>query len=373
MDDGTSYCCMSGGNGNLILGTGDSYESMACSVVGGAYNTVGGMYSSVKSGYNNLVLGEHATVSHGLENEALSDGSTIVGGSENTATGDVATISGAELNIVTGSHSVVLAGTGNEVKADNSLAIGVAGIIDDYQSAVFAFSGNDCTSMGDNTINICTGSDGFQNNGVQVLKLDDTNEFTYSVDGKYLKFTTLLGGVSNSAIEEYTGVAGGVGNKAAGDYGVAFSGNRNKVWSNYGVVTGGFQNQVTGRFGTISGGSRNFARGRFSMALGYQADAKHDHSAVIALTGDGCTSTEENQVKVCADKFVLNGQDILPKLESASSRYLKEVDFEDQIVANNKLISELEKRNAEQDSTIHQRQKTIDELTKLVAELQASV
>ena len=105
------------------------------------------------------------------------------------------------------------------------------------------------------------------------------------------------------------------------------------------------------------------------MALGYSADAQHDYSAVINLTPNECVSDSDAQFKVCAEKFMLNGEDILPLLEDQQRRMLKETGVEVQVAENEKLISALEKRNAAQDLIIQQRQKTIDELTKLVAEL----
>lgn len=370
---GTSYCTMAGGNGNFILGTELSFDSEGASIGGGAYNTAGGDFATVKSGYNNINLGDYGTIVNGYENQMSGKGATIIGGSANTATGKYSVVSGGYKNIAEGAYSTIIAGAYNVASGDYSLAAGQYAYAEDYMSATFGFSGNDCISMGDNTINVCTGDEGFQNNGEQVLKLDTSNVNQYSSGGDYLKYTVLLGGVSNSVLEEYGVVGGGVQDAAAGEYSVSVGGLRNRVWSNYGSISGGFQNQVTGRFGSIPGGSRNYARGRFSLAMGYKGDAKHDYSAVFSLTGEDCVSTESEQLKVCADKFKFNGEDIIPKIEIVQSRYLKEINAQDQIFENEKVIAELEKRNAEQDVDIQERQKVIDELTKLVAGLEISL
>jgi len=85
-------------------------------------------------------------------------------------------------------------------------------------------------------------------------------------------------------------------------------------------VQGGYLNKVKGRFGTVVGGTHNEANGRHSLAMGYYSTAVGDNSAVFGFNGDDCTISEDNSIRVCADHFIVNGDDLVAEL--ASSRQL---------------------------------------------------
>lgn len=139
-------------------------------------------------------------------------------------------------------------------------------------------------------------------------------------------FSFIRGGKANWCYEHspYSAISGGQSNVATGDYCSVGGGIKNKCYSNYAAIGGGFKNIANARFATVVGGSKNSAQGRYSLVGGYLGIASADNSAVFGLTDDvaGCENTNENSVLVCADHFMINGDDYIDSFSSA--RRLKE-------------------------------------------------
>merc|ERR1712178_378111 len=128
-----------------------------------------------------------------------------------------------------------------------SFAVGTyAQVTDDY-AAAFGFSGENCYSMGENTVNLCTKTEGLYHNGIKLNSIDYTNE-------NYNSETSVLAGGSDNVVDgTYSVVAGGQYNTAKGKYISIAGGYKSISMSNYGTVSGGFLGKVKARFGTVVG------------------------------------------------------------------------------------------------------------------------
>ena len=104
-----TYATVSGGLGNIALGTVatvggglNNTASGSSSTVGGGWdNTASDYAATVGGGLNNTASGLFSTVDGGRNNTASALYSTVGGGGGNTASGDSATIPGGRLNVAT--------------------------------------------------------------------------------------------------------------------------------------------------------------------------------------------------------------------------------------------------------------------------------
>jgi len=86
-----------------------------------------------------------------------------------------------------------------------------------------------------------------------------------SISGDY---STISGGHANNAIGNYTTIGGGFNNSAHNSYSVICGGMRNSTQSDFAIVVGGNLNIATGEYSIVNGGITNFANGQYSVILG---------------------------------------------------------------------------------------------------------
>ncbi|MBV1911970.1 MAG: hypothetical protein KUG78_21955 [Kangiellaceae bacterium] len=89
---------------------------------------------------------------------------------------------------------------------------------------------------------------------------------------------SIVGGISNTANNQFTTVIGGEGNTVQGLAGSAFGGAFNSVYGDKNSTLGGTENTVYGQYSTITGGRENFVEGESSSisgGLNNRADAAY--------------------------------------------------------------------------------------------------
>ena len=101
-------------------------------VGGGGYNTASGTETTISGGEGNTASGDQATVGGGNANTASGQAATVVGGSVNTASGDYSTVGGGTLNTASGDYSTAM---GYRAKANHYATYVWA---DDSQTADFS-------------------------------------------------------------------------------------------------------------------------------------------------------------------------------------------------------------------------------------------
>jgi hypothetical protein len=117
------------------------------------------------------------------------------------------------------------------------------------------------------------------------------------------QYSTVGGGLTNSALAIYSTVGGGTGNSASGYASTVGGGSYNDATNTYATVAGGGGNRATGAYASVGGGIYNDATGNSSVvpggfsctasgyasfAAGYFAEAMHDDSFVW---NDGSTGS----------------------------------------------------------------------------------
>ena len=79
---------------------------------------------------------------------------------------------------------------------------------------------------------------------------------------------SMVGGISNTANNQFASVIGGEGNTVNGLAGSAFGGAFNSVFGETNSTLGGTENTVYGQYSTITGGSENYVEGESSSISG---------------------------------------------------------------------------------------------------------
>ncbi|MEO0020821.1 MAG: hypothetical protein ABIK48_01415, partial [candidate division WOR-3 bacterium] len=99
-------------------------------------------------------------------------------------------------------------------------------------------------------------------------------------------YTTVAGGVQNTASGARSMVGGGSGNRATGDFAAVLGGSSNAAVGNHSSIGGGFCNAASGDFATVAGGARDTVFGVYGSALsGYDnlgGDGNADTAATVA-------------------------------------------------------------------------------------------
>jgi len=270
---------VSGGSVNTASGT-------YATVGGGHANTASESRATVGGGYENTASGWYATVGGGTFNTANGSRATVGGGDQNTASGFTATVSGGYLNFVGGENSAILGGYRDTIAtgADYSYLFGIESMLTE-----------DSTFMVDMP-HICFGdeTDGYEfpptdGSSGQVLVTDGGGALSWqqSADNDWVR------GTPDSVLftAGYLGIArGGAGNVLYGDsvhthinLGVACTtgvssgsvkystvggglGNTASEWSS--IVSGGYDNTASGNQATVGGGGRNTASAYFATVGG---------------------------------------------------------------------------------------------------------
>lgn len=98
-----------------VIGGGWANQTDAedSAVSGGRNNTANADYAAVGGGQDNQAINEHATVSGGENNEASDTGATVGGGEDNESTQWWATVAGGRENVASGGYSAIGGGWGN--------------------------------------------------------------------------------------------------------------------------------------------------------------------------------------------------------------------------------------------------------------------
>lgn len=258
--------------GNLLvtgkgtIGTGHANTGYFA-FIAGTNNTASGDYSAVSGGGSNTAAGARSTIGGGASNMANSDDAVVSGGWGNVAGGEKSVVAGGLLNSVDGYSGVVGGGKSDSVKA-------VMG------GALSGFSNLAGDTPEDTAALVCGG-------------YDNSAIAKYSTVGGGIEnsagggWATVGGGWSNNASETYSTVSGGVGNIAGGmgaaigggfnnsvnnSYSTVSGGNGNVAGNIYSNVNGGRENNVTGSYGVIGGGRKNLVGGSYSVIPGGYAD-----------------------------------------------------------------------------------------------------
>jgi hypothetical protein len=286
------FGAVGGGDGNLA---GDR-----ATVSGGSLNQAIGFRSSVGGGSNNIAHGEHSTVSGGSNNTASATRSTISGGCYNTASHLDATIGGGAGNIASFTHATVGGGTRNTA---SSLDATVSGGSNNLANGAYA--------------TVSGGSSNLANGFSAVVGGGSGNTARASN-------TTVSGGLGNRISDHYSTVGGGLGNMAGNgneDFGDAqystVSGGIDNTAAGLGGAVGGGGNNVTrGSFSTVPGGFRNQADGHYSFAAGSRASIHSSHPGTFLYadsTGNHFDSKAANEFAVRATGGVrfVTGIDLL--------------------------------------------------------------
>merc|ERR1712196_137885 len=131
--------------------------------------------------------------------------------------------------------------------------------------------------------------------------------------------------------------------------------------------------KVSGRFGSVLGGSRNTAMGRYTLTAGYRAEAVQDYSVSLGFSGTICTGRIDYDVNICTTSMMINDIDLTALI---SRRRLEDVDSADDLLKTlheqEKTLSEMTKRDAEQDAITQEQSKTLANLKAQLSELLAN-
>jgi len=107
------------------------------------------------------------------------------------------------------------------------------------------------------------------------------------------KASTIPGGWVNYTIGDYATVGGGIGNTASAIYSTVIGGISNTASASAATVAGGARNTATGNNAFIAGGTDNTAAGQWSVASGRRAKAWNDGCFIFGDSSDfdfSCTT-----------------------------------------------------------------------------------
>jgi len=305
-----NYSAVSGGQYNNVTkdwsvisgGANNSLDSLGSAIGGGYYNLISGVNSTasvISGGSQNLATGYISTVGGGHANSANGNISTIGGGEVNSISvqGRYSTISGGFLNIVNAEKSTISGGSNNTVSGNYS-SIG-GGLVNTVTGQYSAIGGGTLNSAAGDTTTIGGGYSNSVNGTRTTVSGGYNNSATFF-------YTTVGGGYNNSASGASGTVSGGYKNRAIGAAATISGGESNNAILSYSTVAGGYNNSANGAASTVLGGSNNIASGTSSIAAGVSASAQNNNAAVFGLTGTQCTSSENNQFKICAGQVFID-------------------------------------------------------------------
>ena len=122
----------------------------------------------------------------------------------------------------------------------------------------------------------------------------------------------------NTIMEPWSVILGGKGNTVLGTHSSILGGTQNVVFQQFGTVLGGVKNTVRGQSGAVFGstnsvssglsstvisGNGSTASGQHAFAVGPEAHAEHDFSAVFNLVdGATCDSHGHGTLNICVDE-----------------------------------------------------------------------
>ncbi|MCB9358092.1 MAG: hypothetical protein H6508_01395 [Calditrichaeota bacterium] len=264
-------------NGSVVVGSGND----------------GDFDHSLVVGSTNEVYGSHSSVAGGIEQRTDSAYSFIGGGQSNRTSGSLSVVGGGELN-VSGTRSFVGGGTSNTVTGINSVAAGGVGNIVGGASA-FVGSGRNNRARGNNSVVVGGGgtnpsdscsAQGANSSVLGGIRNNAVSEYSSVCGGRDNDATGgssfIGGGVNNSVSGAVAVVGGGTSNSVVGAAGFVGAGTLNVAESDYDVVCGGHNNHSSGTMSTIGGGENNVASGHQSTVGGGGSNSSRGHGSTLS-------------------------------------------------------------------------------------------
>jgi hypothetical protein len=141
-------------------------------------------------------------------------------------------------------------------------------------------------------------------------------------------FSVVSGGWGNMGKGHLSSIGGGESNFVDGYASSISGGMQSSAIGSFAHIGGGSGNKITGDYGAILGGQSNRASGLAAMALGSNATARNDYSAVFGFQSpnrDGvCESVEEESISFCAPGGVfVNGANIEQVIDDLQAQILE--------------------------------------------------
>ena len=234
-------------------------SGLASSVLGGARNTSNSVASTVVCGTDNTAGANNAFVGSGSSNTANGTSAAIVSGLNNSASGTFAFIGAGQANTTAGFLNVVAGGQTNS---------GTSGSAVTTQSATM--NGTTAVTLSGSNASIKVGQ---LITGTSIVSASGTTPYTYvaAISGTSLTLSQAASGSSTSTLSFYTPhgvVVGGGNNQATGSYSFIGGGgdagtaaNRNVASGDWSTVGGGLKNSATNGYATVCGGNNNTVSG----------------------------------------------------------------------------------------------------------------
>jgi hypothetical protein len=334
---GGSYNTASGWTAIIAGGDHNTASNQYAFVGGGQSNTASGPLSTVGGGRYNKARGNYSVVSGGGSNNAvdsnsaIGDYSTITGGRGNIARGYSAAIGGGWGNANDGSYSTIsggyadtitsagaysyLFGIGSNLTQDSTFMVDLPHVRFGTEAGGYEFpyghgsdgqvmvtDGAGQLSWGSNTDNdwtylISDGADttlqmggrwGLARPGNVLFGNADSTHVNLGVasttgaNGQNNKYSTVGGGIHNTASGNYAIVGGGGDNLANDYYATVGGGYNNTAGGYYTTVAGGYQNSTGNQYSTVAGGRNNNASNLYSTVGGGSSNTSSGDYSVIA-------------------------------------------------------------------------------------------
>ena len=285
-------------------GRGDGFNTNQVSgqngtVSGGLGNTASADVATVSGGKSNSASGSYASIGGGEGNEALWSYTTVGGGKGNLAGGEYATVGGGVLNQTQGTAATIPGGYDNHANGAYSFAAGRQAHASHQGAFVWADStGAIIESDRDNQF-LARASGGviFSTANGAMLQLIPHDESPNLIAGyganavtDGVKGATIAGGGEsgslNSVTDHFSVVAGGANNRAGDNGGTTAD-------APYAAIGGGRGNRASGRGSAIAGGEYNTASARDATVAGGYDNTAAGQDAIVA-GGRGNNATGED-------------------------------------------------------------------------------
>jgi hypothetical protein len=236
-----------------------------------ASQVASGSRTVIVGGSNNTCVAANGFVGGGSSNLLNTNaGSGVIGGgSGNTNNSNIGVICGGTTNSLSGGYYQFIGG-GSSNTINNGDYVTVVGGRSNEASAYYAFVGGgyDNGAAGENS----TVSGGYLN--------------TISSGGTY---STIAGGIQNTANGSQAAVLGGQANTASGTYS---------------SVTGGASNTASGQYSSVLGGRSNVASGDYSATMGYYSNTRSIYGMMAHATGRYNTSGDAQHGRYVVSRYV---------------------------------------------------------------------
>ena len=109
-------------------------------------------------------------------------------------------------------------------------------------------------------------------------------------------YSTVAGGLGNTANGDYSSVGGGYENSANYNFSSIGGGVQNSANAYYSEIAGGFGNQTGGKYSSVGGGQENFAHGGVSTVAGGALNLTDGYGSIIAGGLQNYTSTTASSI-----------------------------------------------------------------------------